>query len=52
MLEAAGLALLDDQRPHQPAPELLGAGGMRVIPEAAGIVHDEVVIEIFARQDR
>ncbi|MNT25250.1 hypothetical protein D3C72_1607600 [compost metagenome] len=51
MLEAAGFALLDDQRSDQAAPQLVGAGQVRVVPEAAGIVGLEAVIEIFARQD-
>ncbi|MNJ34406.1 hypothetical protein D3C77_291180 [compost metagenome] len=52
MLEAGGLALLDDQRPDQAFAELFGAVHMRVIPEAASIRDAELVIEILARQHR
>ncbi|MNY05682.1 hypothetical protein D3C86_1384120 [compost metagenome] len=50
--EAARLALLDDQRADQPAAELFAAGGVRVVPEAAGIRHAEAVVEVLAGQHR
>src|SRR3989344_6314039 len=50
--KARRLALFDDQRTDQAAPQLLAAGDVRVIPEAAGVGGDEVVVEIFTRQHR
>ncbi|MNM59012.1 hypothetical protein D3C81_702560 [compost metagenome] len=52
MLEAGGLALLDDQRADQAFAKLFGTVHMRVIPIAAGIRHAELVIEILTRQYR
>ena len=52
MEEARRLALLDNQRADKAASELLGTGGMRVVPEAASIVADEVIVEVFTRQHR
>src|SRR3990167_3005740 len=50
--KACWLALIDDQRADQPTPQLLATGDMRVIPEAAGVGGDEVVVEVFTRQHR
>src|SRR3990167_4029211 len=52
MGKTARLTLLDNQRTDQAAPKLLAATKMRVIPIAAGIRGDEVVVEILARQHR
>ncbi|MCY1358258.1 hypothetical protein D9M69_447870 [compost metagenome] len=52
MAETARLALLDHQRADQAATELVGAGDMRVVPEAAGILGLEAVVEILAGQHR
>ena len=52
MQETTWLALIDNQRTDQATPELLTAGYMRVIPKAARIGTDKVVIKILARQHR
>ena len=52
VLETGRLALFDDQRSDQPAPQLFAAADMRVIPVAAGIRHAEFVIEVFTGQHR
>ncbi len=46
--ETAWFALLDNQRTDQPATQLRGTAGVRVIPEAAGIVQLEAIVEELA----
>ncbi|MCY1546179.1 hypothetical protein D9M68_821630 [compost metagenome] len=52
MDEATGLALLDYQRADQAAPQLMGAGQVRVVPETARVLGLEAVVEILAGQHR
>ncbi|CAI8934724.1 hypothetical protein EMIT093MI4_60221 [Pseudomonas sp. IT-93MI4] len=52
VLETGRLALFDNQRPDQPAAQLLAAADVRVIPVAAGVRHAEFVIEVFTGQHR
>jgi hypothetical protein len=46
------LALLDDQRPIQAAPDLLEAALVRVVPVSPGVGDVELVDEGLARRDR
>lgn len=52
MLEAGGLALLDNQRTDQATTQFFAAADMGVIPVAAGIRHAELVVEILTGQYR
>ncbi len=52
VFETGRLALFDDQRPDQPAPQLFAAADVRVIPVAAGVRHTKFVVEVFTRQHR
>ncbi len=52
MAKSIALALFNHQRSDQATPQLLAAGGMRVIPETAGIRADEVVVKVLTRPHR